>query len=203
VVVGVETDTRTDLTRLLNWQDSAGVSTMARCPERPSGVSSIGVETMRSSSDRVLRVQAQLTDRDRLLLEWLADHRVLTTFQIRQALFGSLDFAQRRLLKLYRVGLVDRFRPLRAGGGSYPWHYVLDQLGGEIVAASRGESPPRRGQTVDRMRRIATSRTWITCWVSTSSSLIWPGMPVPTRRPGCSGGGPSSGAPSRARSVVH
>jgi hypothetical protein len=114
---------------------------------------------MRSSGDRVLRVQAQLTERDRLLLDWLADHKVLTTFQICQALFGSLDFAQRRLLRLHQLGLVDRFRPLRAGGGSYPWHYVLDQLGAEIVAASRGEKPPRRAQTVDRMRRIATSRT--------------------------------------------
>lgn len=114
---------------------------------------------MRSSGDRVLRLQARLTDRDRLLLDWLADHKVLTTFQICHALFGSLDFAQRRLLKLHRLGLVDRFRPLRAGGGSYPWHYVLDQIGAELVAASRGETPPRRGQSLERMRRIATSRT--------------------------------------------
>lgn len=114
---------------------------------------------MRGSGDRVLRVQARLTDRDRLLLDWLSDHKVLTTFQICHALFGSLDFAQRRLLTLHRLGLVDRFRPLRAGGGSYPWHYVLDQVGAELVAASRGETPPRRGQSVERMRRIATSRT--------------------------------------------
>lgn len=114
---------------------------------------------MRSSGDRVLRVQAQLTNRDQRLLDWLADHKVLTTFQISHALFGSLDFAQRRLLRLHRLGLVDRFRPLRAGGGSFPWHYVLDQFGAELVAASRGEAPPRRGLTVERMRRIATSRT--------------------------------------------
>ena len=114
---------------------------------------------MRSSGDRVLRVRAQLTDRDRLLLDWLADHRVLTTFQICHALFGSLDFAQRRLLKLHRLGLVDRFRPLRAGGGSYPWHYVLDQIGAEFVAASRDRTPPRPGQTIERKRRVAASRT--------------------------------------------
>jgi hypothetical protein len=114
---------------------------------------------MRGSGDRVLRVRAQLTDRDRLLLDWLADHRVLTTFQICHALFGSLDFAQRRLLNLHRLGLVDRFRPLRAGGGSYPWHYVLDQIGAEFVAASRGQTAPRPGQTTDRKRRVAASRT--------------------------------------------
>src|SRR5207244_3939814 len=93
------------------------------------------------------------------LLDWLADHRVLTTLQISHALFGSLDFAQRRLLTLHRLGLVDRFRPLRAGGGSYPWHYVIDQVGAEFVAASRGDKPPRRGDMVDRKRRIAASRT--------------------------------------------
>jgi hypothetical protein len=114
---------------------------------------------MHSSGDRVLRVQAQLTGRDRLLLDWLADHKVLTTFQICHALFGSLDFAQRRLLTLHRLGLVDRFRPLRPGGGSYPWHYVLDQVGAQFVAASRDQGPPRPGQTTDRKRRIATSRT--------------------------------------------
>jgi hypothetical protein len=104
-------------------------------------------------------VQARLTDRDLQLLDWLADHKVLTTFQICHALFGSQDFTQRRLLKLHQLALVDRFRPLRVGGGSYPWHYVLDQVGAELVAASRGETPPRRGETVDRMRRIAASRT--------------------------------------------
>lgn len=114
---------------------------------------------MRSGGDRVLRLQARLTGRDVVLLDWLADHRVLTTFQICHALFGSLDFAQRRLLTLHRLGLVDRFRPLRAGGGSYPWHYVLDQIGAEFVAASREEPPPRPGQTTERKRRIAASRT--------------------------------------------
>ncbi|GAB3868138.1 replication-relaxation family protein [Dactylosporangium cerinum] len=114
---------------------------------------------MRSGGDRVLRLQARLTGRDRVLLDWLADHKVLTTFQICHALFGSLDFAQRRLLALYRLGLVDRFRPLRAGGGSFPWHYVLDQIGAEFVAASREQAPPRPGQTTERKRRIAASRT--------------------------------------------
>jgi len=130
VLVRVETDTQTDLRGAVGRQHWAGGG-----------------------------VAFRLTDRDRLLLDWLADHRVLTTFQISHALFGSLDFAQRRLLKLHRLGLVDRFRPLRAGGGSYPWHYVLDQVGAEFVAASRGERPLRRGETVERMRRIAASRT--------------------------------------------
>jgi hypothetical protein len=113
---------------------------------------------LRISSDPVLRVRVQLTDRDLLLLDWLADHKVLTTFQIAHALFSSLDFAQRRLLHLHRLGLLDRFRPLRAGGGSYPWHYVLDHLGAQFVAAGRDDRPPRPADTALRIRRIATSR---------------------------------------------
>lgn len=100
-------------------------------------------------TDPVLRIQSQLTDRDHVLLGWLADHGVLTSFQIAEALFPSLDYAQERLRKLIRLGLLDRFRPLRAEGGSYPYHYVLAQLGVEVVSAQRGEELPRR----DRARR--------------------------------------------------
>ncbi|WP_433082397.1 replication-relaxation family protein [Dactylosporangium sp. CA-052675] len=99
--------------------------------------------------DPVLRVQSQLTDRDHILLGWLADHGVLTSFQIAYALFPSLDYAQERLRKLVRLGLLDRFRPQRADGGSYPYHYVLAQLGVEVVSAQRGEELPRR----DRAKR--------------------------------------------------
>ena len=161
VIVGLEMVTGTDLSDQATPQVRAGVRQVVRGPERPHGVVffGVGVLPVRASGDRVLRVQAALTDRDRILLDWLADHKVLTTFQICHALFGSLDFAQRRLLRLHRLGLVDRFRPLRAGGGSYPWHYVLDQVGAELVAASRGQAPPRRGETLQRNRRIAASRT--------------------------------------------
>jgi hypothetical protein len=113
---------------------------------------------MAGSSDRVLRVQSRLTDRDRQILAWLADHDVLTTFHLAHALFPSLDFAQRRLLTLHQLGLIDRFRPLRPGGGSYPWHYVLGRLGADLVAASRDQPPPRPSHTTARARRIATSR---------------------------------------------
>ncbi|TDC80838.1 hypothetical protein E1193_16600 [Micromonospora sp. KC606] len=109
--------------------------------------------------DPVLRVQSQLTDRDRVLLGWLYDHGVLTSFQIAEALFPSLDFCQRRLRTLYRLRLVARFRPQRADGGSYPYHYVIDQLGAEVVAASRDERPPRRDHARVERRRWTSSRT--------------------------------------------
>lgn len=109
--------------------------------------------------DPVLRVQSQLTDRDRVLLGWLYDHGVLTSFQIAQALFPSLDFCQRRLRTLYRLRLVARFRPQRADGGSYPYHYVIDQLGAEVVAASRDERPPRRDHARVERRRWTSTRS--------------------------------------------
>jgi hypothetical protein len=108
--------------------------------------------------DPVLRVQSQLTDRDRILLGWLYDHGVLTSFQIAHALFPSLDFCQRRLRTLHRLKLVARFRPQRAEGGSYPYHYVIDQLGAEVVAASRDERPPRRDHARSERRRWTSSR---------------------------------------------
>lgn len=98
-----------------------------------------------------LRVQSRLTNRDHTLLGWLADHGVLTTVQIAHALYPSLDFAQRRLRKLCQVGLLDRFRPFRAEGGTYPYHHLLGQLGVEIVAVTRGDELPRKDQA--RRRR--------------------------------------------------
>ena len=110
-------------------------------------------------TDALMKAQAHLTDRDHVLLDWLYDHGVLTTPQIAHALYPSLDFAQKRLTKLVALAVIDRFRPQRPVGGSYPFHYVLDQLGTDIVLTQRpDEEPPRRGQA--RARRWSlTNRT--------------------------------------------
>ncbi|MBG0560769.1 replication-relaxation family protein [Actinoplanes aureus] len=109
--------------------------------------------------DPVLRVQSQLTARDRTLLGWLYDHGVLTTFQLANALFPSLDFCQRRLRTLHRLRLIARFRPQRADGGSYPYHWLIDQLGAEVVAAARDERPPRRDHARLERRRWTSTRS--------------------------------------------
>lgn len=109
-------------------------------------------------ADLLLRVQSRLTARDLTLLGWLFDHGLLTTPQIAYALFPSLDFAQRRLLKLRAAGLIDRFRPQKPDGGSYPYYYVIDQLGAEVVATQRGAEPPRRDHARNRKRQL-TRRT--------------------------------------------
>ncbi len=109
-------------------------------------------------TDRVLRIQSALSPRDHLLLQWLRDHGVLSTPQIAHALFPSLDFAQRRLQRLIARELVDRFRPLKQGGGSYPYRYVIDQLGAEVVAAQREQPNPRPGYARDNRRRWTSAR---------------------------------------------
>ena len=103
--------------------------------------------------DPVLRVQSQITDRDCVLLGWLAEHGVLTSAQIAQALFPSLDYAQERLRILVGLRVLERFRPNRAGGGSFSYHYVLAQLGLEVIAAQRGEHLERGYRDRARRRR--------------------------------------------------
>jgi hypothetical protein len=127
--------------------------------------------------DPVLRVQVRLTDRDRTLLGWPYDHGVLTSFQIANALFPSLDFCQRRLRTLTELRLVTRFRPHQPDGGSYPYHYVIDQLGAEPVAAARGERPPRR----DHARTHPGTRLaawWSESACQRSGAFVRPGDPI-------------------------
>jgi hypothetical protein len=102
-------------------------------------------------TEPMMRIQSALTARDMTLLGWLADHGLLTSFQIAHALYPSLNFAQRRLRKLLALRVIDRFRPQRPDGGSYPYHYVLAQLGVEVIAAQRGEDLPRKDRA--RLRR--------------------------------------------------
>ena len=119
----------------------------------------------------LLRAQASLTERDLVLIGWLYDHGVLTTYQIAAALFPSLDFAQRRLLRLTRLKVLARFRPQKWDGGSHPYHYVLDQLGTEVVAAQRGDDPPRRDQA-RRRRSHLTSRANLPHLLGTNQFFI-------------------------------
>ena len=108
--------------------------------------------------DPVLAVQSSLTPRDHHLLEWLYDHGVLTTPQIARALFPSLDFAQERLARLLSLHVIDRFRPPRMTGGTYPYHYVIDRLGVEVVAAQRDQPAPKPAWVKYNRERWTASR---------------------------------------------
>lgn len=84
----------------------------------------------------LLALAGRLTERDRSLCQDLFEHRLLTIHQIAELYFPSGHTARRRLVELYRLAVLDRFRPQAVG--SAPFHYVLDHLGAHVVAAERG-----------------------------------------------------------------
>jgi hypothetical protein len=96
------------------------------------------------------------THRDLELCLDLYEHRVLTTQHIFELRFPSLRRAQRRLLVLQQRGIVERFRPFRFDG-SHPWHYIVGEVGMEMVASWRGVERKELGLRMDRLRRIAYS----------------------------------------------
>jgi hypothetical protein len=107
--------------------------------------------------ESVASVARRLTPRDRALCHLLAEHRVLTTAQIADVAFGSMVTAQHRMTVLHRLRVLERFRHWRPVG-SDPFHYVLDEIGAEIVAADQGVDPPKRGQTRARALALADSQ---------------------------------------------
>jgi Replication-relaxation len=82
-------------------------------------------------------IAVSLTERDQRICADLFEHRILTTIQLFELHFPTYPRARKRLLQLYRLGLVWRTRPLKHPG-SLPWHYVLDEPGALVVADSRG-----------------------------------------------------------------
>jgi len=111
-----------------------------------------------ASADLAL-LAGRLTDRDRHLCRLLHEHRVLTTSQIRDLAFGSLNVAQHRLVTLARLGVLERFRPVWPhGGGSAPWHYVLGPAGAAVLAAEQATTSAQLGYRRDRVLAIAHSQ---------------------------------------------
>ena len=102
------------------------------------------------------RLRNHINDRDRLILSWLYDHHALTSAQIAHALFPSLDFAQRRLKLLTELQAITRFRPNKLDGGSFPYHYLLDQLGFTYIMGERQEGLPRRDEASRRRQSVMT-----------------------------------------------
>jgi hypothetical protein len=103
-----------------------------------------------------LAVLGRLTERDRQLCRLLWEHRVLTTAQIAEVAFDSLVAAQHRLVVLYRLGVLERFRSLRSVG-SESWRYSLGPTGAALVAIERGVEPPRASVTRAKVAKLAAS----------------------------------------------
>lgn len=154
----------------------------------------------RRARKRSLDVTDRLTGRDRWLLLMLAEHRVLTTTHITDLAFGTTRNAERRLLILYRFGLVDRFRPFTPTG-SAPWHYLLTPAGAahldEAALVETGYQPkrafdvagsPTLAHTVGttsvftRLARVARTtpgtrlETW---WPEHRCAVAWDGLARP------------------------
>jgi hypothetical protein len=104
-----------------------------------------------------LDVFGRLTERDRLLCRVLWEHRVLTTKQVCDLCFTSLVSTQHRLVALWRLGVLDRFRPLRPTG-SESWRYSLGPVGAALVAAERGVEAPRPSVLRDRVVALAAGQ---------------------------------------------
>jgi hypothetical protein len=98
----------------------------------------------------VLSASARLTARDRWLVRYVGEHRVLTTGQIAALGFGSVITARHRLTALVGVGALRRFRPHREVG-SAPWHYLLGPIGAVLLGAE--DRDERKWQTAVRADR--------------------------------------------------
>jgi hypothetical protein len=123
---------------------------------RPAGRRPLAVRP-RADQTHVASVARRLTPRDRLLCRTLFDHRVLTTEQVTDLCFDNLTTARHRLTALYELRVLDRFRPFRPVG-SDPYHYLLDTLGVELVAADRAVEVPRPGLHHSRALALADSQ---------------------------------------------
>jgi protein involved in plasmid replication-relaxation len=104
----------------------------------------------------VAALAAHVTDRDRAICQALYEHRVLTATQLAQLHFTSLERARKRLALLHQLGVLERFRPHREQG-SHPYHYLLDRLGAQLVAAQRGVDLADLDWTRAKTLRLATS----------------------------------------------
>lgn len=106
---------------------------------------------------RLWELAGRLTDRDRQLCQLLSEHRVLTTAQVADVAFTGLRKAQRRLVVLHHLEVLDRFRP-RCWAGSGPYHFTLGPAGAAVVAADRGIPAGDLGWRRDTAAALAISQ---------------------------------------------
>lgn len=105
-----------------------------------------------------MRLAAHLTERDRRIAVECFEHHVLTSSQIKRLYFSDTRTATARLDLLYRLRVLDRFRPtLPRGRGTAPYHWILDEAGALIVASHREVERSKLGWQHTVAIRIATS----------------------------------------------
>jgi hypothetical protein len=78
----------------------------------------------------------------------------MTINQIALVEFNAVDTARQRLKELFRLRLVDRFRPYRPHGKEQ-FHYLLGELGAHLIAAENGLSEPKAKWRADSVAMLA------------------------------------------------
>ena len=107
----------------------------------------------RTIRSKIQKVSSSVTERDQLICLDLHEHRVLTTEQLYELHFSSIQRARARLSRLYELGVIWRTRP-RTHVGSLPWHYILDDMGAMIVAEYLGIDQREVGYRSDQKRTL-------------------------------------------------
>ena len=107
----------------------------------------------RTIRSKIQKVSSSVTERDQLICLDLHEHRVLTTDQLYELHFESIQRARARLSRLYELGVIWRTRP-RIHLGSLPWHYILDEIGAMIVAENLGIDQREVGYRSDQKRTL-------------------------------------------------
>src|ERR1700710_504551 len=107
----------------------------------------------------MLTLASHLTERDRNIAKDCFEFRVLTTSQITRPHFTGSRTASARLDVLYRLRVLDRFRPsVPLGDGTAPYHWILDEGGALIVADHLGRERSELGWRHSVAASIATSQ---------------------------------------------
>ena len=143
----------------------AGLRSLVR-PDRAGG-------RLTRSPGLLAALAARLTARDRWLLRMLHEHRVLTTTHITQLAFGTPRAATARLLALYQLRAIDRFRPL-VPSGSAPLHFVLDEAGAYLLAAEDGITLASSATAATGPWPSPCRSSWLTRQGPTRCSAPWP-----------------------------
>jgi hypothetical protein len=117
------------------------------------------VRPRRLGSEEIVLLASHLTERDRRIAKDCFEFRVLTSSQITRLYFPSARTATARLDMLYRLRVLDRFRPsLPMGEGTAPYHWFLDEAGALIVADLLNRDRSELGWQHSVAASIATSQ---------------------------------------------
>ncbi len=116
------------------------------------------VRPRRFTGQDALRLASHLTERDRQIAVDCFEQHVLTTSQIKRLHFTDTRTTTARLNVLYRLRVLDRFRPsLPRGQGTAPYHWILDEAGALIAAGERGTERSKLGWQHAVAVNVATS----------------------------------------------